>query len=100
MVHGHPAAHNVVVEVQNYGDAAYGWAMEDTTGVCKTIADRKTEELLGAHYMGPRASTPIPFSAPDPRSRKSAAQPQVICSSLIGSCTREPPCRWNRCSLR
>lgn len=49
--------HNVTVKVQNYGDVAYGWAMEDTTGVCKLIADRKTGKLLGAHYMGPQAAT-------------------------------------------
>lgn len=50
---------NVTVKVQNYGDVAYGWAMEDTTGVCKLIADRKTGKLLGAHYMGPQAATLI-----------------------------------------
>ncbi|HHU66622.1 MAG TPA: mycothione reductase, partial [Corynebacterium sp.] len=44
---------------QNYGDVAYGWAMEDTTGICKLIADRDTGKLLGAHYYGPQASTLI-----------------------------------------
>lgn len=33
--------------------------MEDTTGFCKVIADRKTGEILGAHIMGPEASTLI-----------------------------------------
>ncbi len=46
-----------VVKIQEYGDVAYGWAMEDTTGFCKLIADRGTGKLLGAHIMGPQAST-------------------------------------------
>ncbi|QYH19559.1 mycothione reductase [Corynebacterium aquatimens] len=50
---------DVTVKVQNYGDVAYGWALEDTTGVCKLVADRATGRLLGAHYMGPQASTLI-----------------------------------------
>jgi mycothione reductase len=44
---------------QAYGDTAYGWAMEDTTGVCKVIADPATGELLGAHLMGYQASNLI-----------------------------------------
>ncbi|WP_206215023.1 mycothione reductase [Corynebacterium lizhenjunii] len=50
---------DVTVKVQNYGDVAYGWAMEDSTGVCKLVADRATGRLLGAHYYGPQASTLI-----------------------------------------
>lgn len=50
---------DVTVKVQNYGDVAYGWAMEDSTGICKLVADRKSGRLLGAHYMGPQASTLI-----------------------------------------
>ena len=45
-----------VTKSQAYGDTAYGWAMEDTTGVCKVIADPATGELLGAHLMGYQAS--------------------------------------------
>jgi mycothione reductase len=48
-----------VVKVQSYGDTAYGWAMEDTTSVCKVIADPDTGLLLGAHVMGPQASSLI-----------------------------------------
>jgi mycothione reductase len=47
---------NVSVKVQEYADVAYGWAMEDTTGVVKLIADRDTGRLLGAHIMGHEAS--------------------------------------------
>ena len=48
-----------VSKSQAYGDTAYGWAMEDNTGVCKVIADPATGELLGAHLMGYQASTLI-----------------------------------------
>jgi mycothione reductase len=51
--------HKVTTKVQSYGDVAYGWALEDTTGICKLIADQDTGKLLGAHYMGPQASTLI-----------------------------------------
>ena len=47
------------VKVQAYGDVAYGWAMEDTTGFCKVLAERGTGRLLGAHVMGPAASIVI-----------------------------------------
>ncbi|TCK26185.1 mycothione reductase [Pseudonocardia endophytica] len=45
------------VAVQPYSDVAYGWAMEDETGFCKIIAETGTGRLLGAHLMGPQAST-------------------------------------------
>lgn len=47
------------VTVQRFGDVAFGWAMEDTTGLCKIIAEKGTGRLLGAHIMGPQASTLI-----------------------------------------
>ena len=50
---------NVVVSTRMFGDTAYGWAMEDTTSVCKLIADADTRLLLGAHIIGPQASTLI-----------------------------------------
>ena len=53
------AGYDVTVKVQNYGDVAYGWGLEDSTGVVKLVADRSTGALLGAHYMGPQASTLI-----------------------------------------
>lgn len=50
---------NITVKVQAYGDVAYGWAMEDTTGFCKVIAERGTGRLLGCHILGPQAPTVI-----------------------------------------
>ncbi|WP_182354666.1 mycothione reductase [Flaviflexus huanghaiensis] len=48
-----------VVGKQEYSGIAYGWAMEDTTGFAKIIADRETTEILGAHIMGAHAPTLI-----------------------------------------
>lgn len=45
--------------VKPYGDTAYGWAMEDTTSFCKLLADPETRLLLGAHIIGPQASSLI-----------------------------------------
>jgi mycothione reductase len=50
---------DVSVAVQNYSDVAYGWAMEDTTGIVKLIAERSSGCLLGAHIMGHQASSII-----------------------------------------
>jgi mycothione reductase len=50
---------NYVTAIQEYGDTAYGWAMEDTTSLCKLIADADTGLLLGAHLMGPQSSVLI-----------------------------------------
>ncbi len=46
-----------VVKIQHYGDVAYGWAMEDDTSFVKLIAHEHTRELIGAHIIGPQAST-------------------------------------------
>ncbi|MGX9671978.1 mycothione reductase [Mycobacterium sp. HM-7] len=53
------AGFDVVIKVQDYGDTAYGWAMEDTTGVVKLIGERGTGRILGAHLMGYQASSLI-----------------------------------------
>lgn len=45
--------------VQPYGSAAYGWAMEDSDSAVKVIAEAGTRKLLGAHIIGPQASTLI-----------------------------------------
>jgi len=42
-----------------YSSTAYGWAMEDTTSFVKLIAHAHTRRLLGAHIVGPQASTLI-----------------------------------------
>ncbi|MDO5739562.1 MAG: mycothione reductase [Ornithinimicrobium sp.] len=55
----HAQGYAVTTKVQKYGDTAYGWAMEDTTGLFKVVADRRTGALLGAHVMGPQASSLI-----------------------------------------
>jgi mycothione reductase len=44
---------------RSYSDAAYGWALEDTTSFVKVLADPATRLLLGAHIIGPQASTLI-----------------------------------------
>jgi mycothione reductase len=46
----------IATAVQDYGSTAYGWAMEDTTGVVKLIAEQESGLLLGAHIMGHEAS--------------------------------------------
>lgn len=51
--------YDYVTKVQAYGDTAYGWAMEDTTGIAKLIGDRTTGKILGAHIMGYQASSII-----------------------------------------
>ncbi|APX34354.1 mycothione reductase [Brachybacterium sp. P6-10-X1] len=48
---------DIAVAVQEYASIAYGWAMEDTTGFVKLIADAETTEILGAHLIGPEATT-------------------------------------------
>jgi mycothione reductase len=48
-----------VTSEQEYAGIAYGWAMEDTSGFAKLIADPATGQLLGAHIIGPQAPTVI-----------------------------------------
>jgi mycothione reductase len=45
-----------VAITHDYSGAAYGWAMEDTSGFCKLIGDPTTGRLLGAHVIGYQAS--------------------------------------------
>ncbi|HET7386491.1 MAG TPA: mycothione reductase [Nocardioidaceae bacterium] len=48
-----------VVARQSYSGTAYGWAMEDTTGFAKLLAEPGTGRILGAHILGPQASNLI-----------------------------------------
>ncbi|MCZ2402338.1 mycothione reductase [Paenarthrobacter sp. Z7-10] len=54
--HARGQGRQIVTAVQNYGTTAYGWAMEDTSGVVKLIAGKEDGQLLGAHIMGHEAS--------------------------------------------
>ncbi|WP_246486373.1 mycothione reductase [Kribbella qitaiheensis] len=53
------AGRDYAVGTTRYADVAYGWALEDTDGFCKILADRDTGLLLGAHLMGSQALTLI-----------------------------------------
>ncbi|AFM15230.1 pyruvate/2-oxoglutarate dehydrogenase complex, dihydrolipoamide dehydrogenase component [Mycolicibacterium chubuense NBB4] len=46
------------VGLAEYADVAYGWAMEDDTGLCKVLAE-PDGTLLGAHILGAQAATLI-----------------------------------------
>ena len=48
-----------LVSRQDYGETAFGWAMEDTDHFVKIIADAKSKIILGAHVIGPQASSLI-----------------------------------------
>lgn len=54
-------AQGLPISVANkpFGHTAYGWAMEDTASFAKLIAHAETRQLLGAHIIGPQASTLI-----------------------------------------
>ena len=49
----------ITVKAQNFGDSAYGWAMEDQIGLCKLIARKDNGELLGTHLVGEESSVLI-----------------------------------------
>ena len=48
-----------VAATRSYGDTAYGWALQDTTSFVKILADPASRLILGAHILGPQASTLI-----------------------------------------
>ena len=50
---------NILVKVQRYGDTAFGWALEDSTGLFKIVAEKSTGKILGADVMGYQASNII-----------------------------------------
>ncbi len=87
---------DVTVKVQEYADVAYGWAMEDTEGFCKVIAEKGSGRLLGAHIMGAEASMIIQpliqamsfsLSAADMAEKQywiHPALPEVVENALLG----------------
>ncbi len=44
---------------RGYGGTAYGWAMADETGFAKVLVDSETGLIIGAHVLGPQASSII-----------------------------------------
>jgi mycothione reductase len=48
-----------VVGHRDYAGTAYGWALEDTESFAKVIIERTSKQVLGAHIIGPQASTLI-----------------------------------------
>ena len=48
-----------VSKTQRFGDVAYGWALEDSTGFLVVHASPVTRRVLAAHCIGPMASTVI-----------------------------------------
>ncbi len=89
-------------KVQDYGDVAFGWAMEDTTGIAKIIVEVETGKILGAHIMGHQASSLIQtliqamsFGIPGQDMARGQywihpALPEVIENALLTLCG-EPP---------
>jgi mycothione reductase len=93
---------NIKVKIQDFSDVAYGWAMEDTTGIAKIIVDDDSGLILGAHIMGHQASSLIQplvqAMSFDLRAQDMArgqywihpALPEVIENALLALCG-EPP---------
>lgn len=96
------AGYRIRSKVQDYGDVAYGWAMEDNTGFAKLIVDDDTGLLLGAHIMGHQASSIIQpivqamaFDLPVQDMARGQywihpALPEVIENALLALCGETP----------
>jgi mycothione reductase len=52
-------APGAVVVTREFSTTAWGWALEDTSSFCKLVIDSDTGRILGAHLIGPEASTLI-----------------------------------------
>ena len=48
-----------VVGRRDYGGTAYGWALEDEHSFAKVLIDRQDRTIVGAHIIGPQASSII-----------------------------------------
>ena len=48
-----------IVGRRDYGGTAYGWALEDADSFAKVLIERSTLQILGAHVIGPQASSVI-----------------------------------------
>ncbi|MEH3140810.1 MAG: mycothione reductase [Mycobacterium kyogaense] len=42
-----------------FSEVAFGWAMQDDRGFAKVLVDAATDQILGAHIIGPQAATLI-----------------------------------------
>ena len=85
-----------VVSRQDYGDTAFGWAMEDLDHFVKVIAHADSKVLIGAHVIGPQASSLIQplihamsFEQPAPEVARGQywihpAMTEVIENALLG----------------
>ncbi len=47
------------IGARDFGGTAYGWALEDHTSFAKVIIHDETEEILGAHIIGPQSASLI-----------------------------------------
>jgi mycothione reductase len=94
--------YDIKVKIQDFSDVAYGWAMEDTTGIAKIIVENETGKILGAHIMGHQASSLIQplvqamsFDLPAQDMARGQywihpALPEVVENALLALCG-EPP---------
>ena len=85
-----------VVSLEDYGETAFGWAMEDTDHFVKIIADAKSKIIIGAHLIGPQASSLIQpliqamsFEQPAPQVARGQywihpAMTEVVENALLG----------------
>ncbi|GAB3816630.1 mycothione reductase [Tessaracoccus terricola] len=92
-----------VIARQRFADVAYGWALEDQGHFVKLIADPRNWRLLGAHVMGPQASTLVQpliqamsfdLSVPDMARGQywiHPALPEVVENALLGLLAAHQP---------
>ena len=93
---------NIRSKVQDFGDVAYGWAMEDTTGIAKIIVDDDTRADSRRAHHGPSGVVADPAADPGDELRPAGqdmargqywihpALPEVIENALLALCG-EPP---------